>query len=92
MKASISFAYYALWLFVYLHLTGCLLFYFYLQTYENSTDYLDNMINLNMLTVNEIVEPDGNVTLTFDYEILEMFRNNTYPEYAGWVDANGNIN
>ena len=67
-KALISFFYYTLFLVIYLHLTGCLLFYFYLKTYEVSTDYLSILSDLNFFTDNG----DG----TWNYDVVESFMTN----------------
>ena len=49
-KAIVSFTYYTLVLICYLHLTGCLLFYFYYGTYERSTDCISFLNDLGILT------------------------------------------
>ena len=67
-KALISFFYYTLLLVIYLHLTGCLLFYFYLKTYEISTDYLSILADLNIFYDNG----DG----TWNYDVVTSFMNN----------------
>ena len=54
---------------VYLHLTGCLLFYFYEITYKKSTNYLSILQDLNIFSLG------GEDGKTIQYDVMEGFLN-----------------
>ena len=82
-KGILSLIYYTLLLVIYMHLTGCLIFYVYLATYERSTDFLSIQSSLGLYYLpedqsisdyrdkNEIMEK-------YDYSNMEKFLNGTF--------------